>query len=147
MDQSKTISISQLRQTIISLRAKNQILLQNLKKYDDWANNAIEATESFLRLKNDNAHENEINEIKNIKNSIDHNKIVFQLNTQSNNQETEKLPDNHKSLWLMKNDEKSNELSNHTEIKFIDFNPFNKKKKKRGKSKSKKERETKPAKS
>lgn len=64
-DLSDTQTIDEIRQSIIYLRTKNQILLECLKKYDKWRDDIIKSTNAFFDVSiTEENKENEENKTK-----------------------------------------------------------------------------------
>ena len=64
-DSTNNQTIDEIRQSIIYLRTKNQILLECLKKYDNWRNEIIKSTNAFFDVSvTDESTEDDENKIK-----------------------------------------------------------------------------------
>ena len=64
-DSTNNQTIDEIRQSIIYLRTKNQILLECLKKYDNWRDEIIKSTNAFFDVSvTDKSTEDDENKIK-----------------------------------------------------------------------------------
>lgn len=64
-DSTNNQTIDEIRQSIIYLRTKNQILLECLKKYDHWKDEIIKLTNAFFDVSvTEKSTEDDENKIK-----------------------------------------------------------------------------------